>query len=128
MEERIKIETGNIVNSAGVLNFESQLMNVNTSIENIRSSSADGKSKELANLCERLKISLESIENLSPDEKSDVLEQIDKILKAAQDPNNKNLLDRGKRALGALKGILNVMPVVGDFKEIIEGIGKFFGL
>lgn len=128
MEERIRIETGNIVNSAGVLNFESQLTNVSTSIENIRSSSADGKIQELANLCERLKISLESIKDLSPDEKADVLEQIDKILKAAQHPKDKNMFDKGKRALGALKGILNVMPVVSDFREIIEGIGKFFGL
>lgn len=127
-----EVQTGDIIKSTGVLNFDSVLNRVTTTISELNETSINKTSKELAALCEQLVAAITEDEALDIGTKSEALELLEKVAEAGADLEDETLLMKARRALGSLKGLLEIFPKAVEAarvaKELMPLIVKALGL
>jgi hypothetical protein len=89
---------------------------VNKTINELKASDVP-EASQLADLLKQLQTAIESDSNLKPEEKSEALEQVQEIAKAAGNSRDAAMKKVAKMASRTLKGMLTELPNATQFVE-----------
>lgn len=124
-DNSVNIEAGGdlsgvvVGNMSGVMNLGTISGNVTNSINQI--SDSNQNNKELKDLLLNLQTAIESEESLSPEDKSEALEQVQVLAEAGQEPESTAIQKAAKTSIKILKGTVASLP---DATKLVEACSK----